>query len=466
MKLLTATWRWVDERTGLGKVVSVLVGHPVPRGARWAYVFGSAALFAFLLQVATGLALATVYVPATGEAYDSLQFITHEAPLGSLLRGLHYFGASAMVVLVGIHLIRVFLTASYKYPREVQWLSGVLLLVLTLGMAFTGQLLRWDQNAYWSLVVGAEQAGRTPFIGHWLAEFIIGGQTVGGNTLTRFFVLHVLLIPGLIVAFVGFHLYLVIRNGISEPPRVGEPVDPDTYRQGYEKRLKRDGVPFWPNAAWRDLTAGALVVLVVLVLAAVFGPAALDKPPDPTQINAHPRPDWYFWWYFALLALLPHGLEDYVILLGPALIGVLLLLVPFAGRKGERHVRRRPWALASVVLIVSVIAALTVAGKNADWSPRFDAVPLTAAEIGASQGPVYEGGMLFNAKGCLYCHSIEGHGGFRGPDLTDVADRLTNRQMTLRVLNGGYNMPAFAGILSSDEMRKLQAFLASRKRHP
>jgi ubiquinol-cytochrome c reductase cytochrome b subunit len=464
MKVLSTVWHWIDDRTGLTGVLKTLMRHPVPPGTKWAYVFGSATLAAFLLQVVTGVILATVYVPSASEAYESLKYITNEAAFGNVLRGMHFFGASAMVVLVGIHMIRVYLTGSYKFPREMNWISGVVLLGLTLGMAFSGQLLRWDQNAIWSLVVGAEQAGRVPLIGESLGEFILGGRTIGGSTLSRFFAVHVFVLPGLIFAVVGFHLYLVIRNGISEPPRKEANVDPKTYRKEYETLVKESGVPFWPDAAWRDAVAGCLVVLVVLGLAVMIGPIEIGKPPDPTLLDAHPRPDWYFWWYFALLALLPHGLEDYVIVLGPLAVGLVLFLLPLMWGRGSRHPARRPWAVLIVLLAVTLIGALTVAGYQTNWSPRFHADPITAEIIGSSSGPVYRGGQLFNAKGCIYCHTIQGHGGKRGPDLTFVADRRTEEQMMIRILNGGYNMPAYAPSLSADEMADLMAFLQTRTR--
>jgi ubiquinol-cytochrome c reductase cytochrome b subunit len=463
MKLAVRVWNWIEDRTGAAERFRPLLRHPVPRRARWSYVFGSATLAAFGLQVVTGIVLATVYVPSAGEAFDSLRFITEEAPLGSLIRGMHFWGASAMVILVGCHLLRVFLSGSYKFPREVNWLTGVVLLGLTLGMGFTGQLLRWDQNAVWSVVVGAEQAGRLPFIGAAAAEFLLGGATLGGATLSRFFAVHMLLLPLLILAGVGVHLALVLRHGISEPPRAGDPVDPATYRERYERLLEKDGVPFWPYAAWRDLVFAALVIAIVVALALVIGPAPLDRPPDPSLVNAHPRPDWYFWWYFALLAYLPPGLENVVIILAPLLGGAILIGVPFLAPRGERHPARRPLALAAVIFAVSVLAALTVAGKRERWSPRFDARPLTATEIGASSGPIYEGGMLFNTKRCLFCHTIEGQGGTRGPDLTLVGNRLTDEQLILRIANGAPNMPSFAGILSADELEQLVAFLGSRR---
>ncbi len=463
MTQLKKLWRWFDDRTGTSGLMGPLFNHLVPRGATWWYVFGTATLIAFLTQIATGIALSSMYVPSAGHAYQSLQYITQEATMGRWLRAIHYWGASAMVLFVGIHMIRVFLTGAYKFPREMSWITGVGLLAFTLLMGFTGQLLRWDQNAIWSVVVGAEQAGRMPYLGDFLARFLIGGGTVGGQTLSRFFALHVFLVPAMIFATLGLHLYLVLRNGISEPPKAGRPVDPRTYRQWYEKLLKREGVPFWPNAAWRDILFGTLVVVGIVVLAYIFGPPKLDNPPNPANVHAHPHPDWYLLWYFAVLALLPHGSEDYVMILGPLAVGAVLLLLPLLFNKGERAPLRRPWAMGVVLMTVTMIGTLWIAGRHENWSPRFDAGPLPESVIGASSGPVAEGGKLFQEKACIYCHQVAGHGGKRGPDLTTVADRRTVQEMKIRIANGGYNMPAFAGILSRTEMSDLLAFLETRR---
>lgn len=463
MSFLTRMWKWLDDRSGLSALVRPLLSHPVPPGATWWYVFGSATLFLFLLQVVTGIALATAYVPSAEGAYDSLQFITNEAAFGSLLRGLHEFGASAMIVLIGLHAIQVFLFGTYKYPRELNWLTGVVLLAVTLAMGFTGQLIRWDQDGLWSVLIAANMAGRTPLIGRQLANFLLAGDTVGATTLSRFFSFHVFFIPALIFAFIGIHIYLVLRNGISEPPAAGKPVNPATYRHEYEAMLAKEGMPFWPDAAWRDVLFGVAVIGVVFLLALVVGPSQLAARPDPSNINASPRPDWYFLWIFAALALLPGAVETYAILIAPLLAGVVLIALPLVFNRGERHPLRRPWAVASVLLIVMMVGTLWIAGERSPWSPDFTAQPLTAQQIGAANGPVAAGAQLFHDKGCQYCHAIDGQGGRRGPDLSTVGDRLSANELNVRILAGGNLMPPYANILTPAEVEELVAFLQSRK---
>jgi len=456
---------WLEDRTGVRAAVMPIMEHPVPRTG-WAYVLGSATLTAFIIQVVTGTALALAYIPSTSQAYDTLRFISNDAPFGRVLRGMHYFGASAMIVLIGLHAARVFLMGAYKYPREASWLSGVALLALTLGMGFTGQLLRWDQNAVWSVIVAAEQAGRLPGFGRTFARLILAGDTVGGATLSRFYAIHVFFIPALIFFFVALHLFLVLRNGISSPPKAGEPVDPATERARYEDHVKRDGVPFWPDAAWRDALGAFMVVLAVLVLALIFGPPLLDRPPDPSNIDASPRPDWYLLWYFAVLSLLPNGSEGPVIVLGPLLFFVVMALLPFLFRGGERSARRRPWAVAAMAVVVIIISVFWIQGAEAPWSPDFAAKPLPDDVVRSQDAAVRAGAVLFHDKACLYCHQIEGRGGRRGPDLSALAERLSRDQMIWRILNGGNNMPAFGGNMTPQEMDALVAFLETRGRTP
>jgi ubiquinol-cytochrome c reductase cytochrome b subunit len=460
-------WRIIDDLTGASRTMGPVLRHLVPhaRKSRWFYVLGSATLTVFILQVVTGTALSSAYVTGSGQAYDSLQFISHDR-LGHFLRGMHDLGASAMIILIGLHTIRVYLMASYKYPRQVNWLTGVVLLLLTLLMAFTGQLLRWDQNGFRTAVVAAEQAGKVPVIGGWIARAILAGDTAGGATLSRFFAAHVFFVPGLIFLFVGVHLYLVLHNGISEPPHVGERVDPRTYRPWYHALLARDGVPFWPDAAWRDLVFALLVVLAIVILALTLGPAPLGKPPDPTLVGASPRPDWYFLWYFALLSLIPKWLERWLIVLGPAVFGICLVALPLVAPRGERSPLRRPWSIVIVLGIMLTIGYYSSVGVVAPWSPRMDAPPLPPAVVGVTQGPIAAGARVFYEKGCEYCHLVSGYGGIRGPDLSFVGDALTADQMRTRIFSGAENMPSYANNLTDRELEDLIAFMQSRHRLP
>lgn len=455
-----------EERTGLFKLLGDLARHPVPPGTGWWYVLGSATLMCFIVQVVTGIALATRYISATGDAYNVLQYITNDAFLGHLLRGMHFFGASLMVLMVGIHMIQVFLMGCYKYPREFNWVTGVLLLFLVVSMAFTGQLLRWDQTAVWATVLAAEMLGRTPFIGKYLARFLLGGKTLGGATLSRFFAFHVFFLPACIFAIVAFHLYLVLHDGISAPPVRGHKVNPKTYRAEYEKLLEERGVPFWPDVAWRDVVVAFIVVMTIVSLAFFVGPPELGGPPNPSLLASDPRPDWYMLWYFGVLALLPRDMESVFMIGAPLCAVVFLLMVPVLWNKGERHPARRPWAVAAVITIVLAILAFWIEGSRSPWSPKFDAQPLSAELVGTTGGPVAIGAQLFHDKACEFCHTVDGNGGQRGPDLTGVAHRLTVDDIKIRIANGGGNMPAFAGILTHEEMDDLVAFLESRVTKP
>lgn len=442
-----------------------MMDHLVPAESKWAYVFGSATLFAFIVQVITGIGLAFLYQPSSGSAYESLLYIEHQAPFGSALRGIHYFGSSAMILLIGIHMMRVYIYASFKYPREMGWISGVILLLLTLGMGFTGQLLRWDNTGVWSAIVGAEQAGRVPLIGPWIAKFMLGGETIGGHTLSRFFALHVFLIPALLIGLIGLHIYLVVRNGISEPPKAGQPVDPKTYRQWYHEVLRKKGVPFWPHAAWRDMAFGLIVVTSIILLGVFVGAPEVGPPPAPSDIVAMPKPDWYFIWIFGVFALMPESMEDFAMAYAPIIVGLILFALPFVANKGERHPIRRPWAIAIVLLIVAIIGTFWYKGSQSAWSPNFDAKPLSAAVVGDVSKEAKSGAELFSTKACIYCHTISGQGGLRGPDLTTVSDRLSTDLITIKIVNGGVGMPPYGATLTQKQLNDLVKFLETRK-HP
>src|SRR5438067_4762282 len=267
---LRAVGEWLDARLGLRASLGPMLSHPIPRAVAgpmgWWYVFGSASLTLLLLQIVTGIGLALVYVPAADSAYESLLYLNYEQPLGWFLRALHYYAGSGMMVLVLAHMTQVFLHGAYKYPRELTWIVGVFLFVLTMGMFFTGQVLRWDPDAYWGLAVGGSMAGRVPVIGPWIVELMLGGPIIGGNSLSRFFALHVFVIPGLLLTFLAVHLWLVLKRGISAPPVPGKIVDPHTYQEEYDKELKTAGVPFFGEALLKDALFSSLTVIIIVML--------------------------------------------------------------------------------------------------------------------------------------------------------------------------------------------------------
>src|ERR1700730_3758097 len=200
MRLINPIGEWLDARLQLGSSICETMEHPVPREtASWFYVFGSAAFVVFMLQIVTGIMLALVYVPSAGEAWNSLQTLNHDVALGWFIRGLHGWGSNFMVAIVLIHMVQVFLFGAYKYPRELTWIVGVFLLLVTLGMAFTGQVLRFDQDAYWGLGIGASIASRVPVMGPSIVRLMLGGPIIAGATLSRFFALHVFVVPGLLI---------------------------------------------------------------------------------------------------------------------------------------------------------------------------------------------------------------------------------------------------------------------------
>jgi ubiquinol-cytochrome c reductase cytochrome b subunit len=308
----------------------------------------------------------------------------------------------------------------------------------------------------------ASMASRVPLLGDLLVDIIVAGQTVGGATLTRFYATHVFLIPAAMFVLVGLHLYLAIRHGVSEVPVPGRPVRRATYRKEYQELLHRDGIPFWPDFAWKDVVIALVIGSFVLLLAILLGAPELGPQADPTNLEAHPKPDWYFLWLFALLSYAPPALESLVIVGLPLLIGILLVIVPIVAPEGERSYVRRPWAVGTVAFAALSIGTLIWQGYRSPWAPVAHAELPTSVTAGL-QGGAARGAELFKDEACLACHSIGGQGGGRGPDLTAVGDRLSREQLTWRILYGGNNMPAYGQTMKPDELNALVAFLSERR---
>jgi ubiquinol-cytochrome c reductase cytochrome b subunit len=462
--------RWLDARLKVSESIWPMAMHPIPRGAAgpmgWWYIFGSASLTLLIVQILTGIGLALVYVPAADNTYESLMRLDYDVPLGWFLRALHYYSGSGMMVMVLLHMTQVFLFGAYKYPRELTWVVGVLLLLCTLGMFFTGQVMRWDPDAYWGVGVGACMAGRVPGLGPALVDLLLGGPILGADTLSRFFTLHVFVIPGALLILLAIHLWLVLKCGISAPPAPGQKVDPKTYDAEYEEELKK-GVPFLGEAFIKDGLFSALAVIAVVVIAAVVGPKGPTGLTDPAQPGANPRPEWPFLWLFGLLSLSPPAIETFIMLVFPVVMIVVLLLVPFVANRGERAPSKRPVAVLAVIIIATLLGILTYQGATSPWSPVMaawssDPVPVRIVE--RSTPLELQGSLVFQNKNCRNCHALDGLGGHKGPDLTTVGTRLTRDQLIDQVSNGtpgGGNMPAYGKQVSPAEMTALVAFLTS-----
>ncbi len=463
MRLIASIGKWLDARLQVGATIRETAEHPVPREtASWFYVFGSAAFVVFMLQIVTGIMLALIYVPSAGEAWNSLQTLNHSIALGWYIRALHGWGSDFMVAIVLIHMVQVFLFGAYKFPRELTWIVGVLLLLVTLGMAFTGQVLRFDQDAYWGLGIGASIASRVPLMGPSIVHLLLGGPIIAGATLSRFFALHVFVVPGLLIAFVAVHLLMVVKLGINEWPVPGRVVRKATYIKEYHELTKKDGIPFVPAAVWKDLFFGGFILLSIAVCAAYYGPFGPSGPPDPTIIQTAPRPDFFFLWLYAVLSLLPPSMETPALLIGPVVVILALLLLPFVFGEGEKSWRRRPIAVLTILLVAVAMGTFTRLAGDAPWSPVMDAwsrIPIPSDFLQKRSALERQGALVFQLKQCHNCHSLDNQGGKRAPALDSVALRQTQNQLIRQVIQGGGNMPAYGKNLSPAETTALVAFL-------
>jgi ubiquinol-cytochrome c reductase cytochrome b subunit len=458
-------YNWFERRLGLGQPVIEAMEHPVPSNtSSWWYVFGSAATVLLVLQIMTGVLLALVYSASASEAWNSLQALDHTVHLGWFLRAMHGWGSDFMIAIVLIHMAQVFLFGAYKFPRELTWIIGVFLLLLTLGMAFTGQVLRFDQDAYWGLGIGASIVSRVPFIGGPLVGLMLGGPIIAGPTLTRFFALHVFVIPGILIMLVGLHVWMVLRLGINDWPMPGRIVRKSTYDREYHELTKATGIPFVPDAAWKDAIFAAAIMLSVIACALLFGPFGPTGQPDPTIIQTAPKPDFAFLWIYAVLAYLPADLETPVLFIAPVLAIGGMLLLPLVAGEGEKHWSRRPIAVLMVAVIAVTLGVFTRLGTYTPWSPIMDAWtsdPIPPAYLRDRTPLEREGALVLQNKQCRNCHSIGGEGGLRGPALDAVASHMTEDQIIRQVLQGGGNMPAYGNALNPSETTALVRFLTT-----
>lgn len=472
-------FHWIDQRTGLNKLLHEALDEPIPGGARYAYIFGSGLLFIFLSQVITGVFLALYYVPSVDHAHTTVAYITKVVAAGSFLRSLHVYGASAMVIIVILHLTQTFLYGSYKGKRELLWVSGTILFTLVMGMAFTGYLLPWDQKSYFATAVGTNVASEVPLIGGFAKELMRGGDQIGALTLSRFFVMHVFYIPALIFLFVAIHIYLFRKAGAAGP--ISEsPVEP---RQKTES--------FYPRQLLMDL-GFALLLVVALGFAAYFAPAGLGPLANPADTHFLPRPEWYYRPLFEWLKIW-HGQAEFArIVIIPSIIVVLFVGLPFIDRK---RLERRPWRRPVALGIFSFIfIGLVTLGAYSYYQDSHDKDvakqlaqqhrrevqyikrPFKPQMVGGStlQQPAQHSGTpsplaaqgkkIYQSKACYACHGQGAVGSSFAPKLMGVGQKYSTAQLEhlfkhpLPKMNAG-GMPHF--MFTADQVKALRSYLDS-----
>jgi ubiquinol-cytochrome c reductase cytochrome b subunit len=456
---------WVDERTGINAVMRAALDEPIPGGARWVYVFGSALLTTLLLQFVTGILLTFYYVPSIDHAHTTVSYIQKVVELGWLVRGIHYYGASAIIALLGLHLAQVFVWGAYKDRREALWLVGVILLQLVLGFGFTGYLLPWDQKAYFGTGVAGGIAGSIPLVGSSVSQVMLGGPGLGQPTLSRFFSIHVFVLPMLTGLLIAIHLYLFRYRGPAGPMEVTEADLAKTNR-------------FYPMQFFKDTVASVVIVALLAVLAYVR-PAILGPKADPS-VGFVPRPEWYFLWAFQLLKVMPAFLGGVVM---PGVLFGALALAPFVDRSPLRTLRSRLVYIAIFVAALAVIGALTGTALYNDMNdPKiaqqeeaardYMSKPFEPDSIGgsgarpaetAAAAPIPPAPAAF-ATNCAGCHGAEAQGGV-GPSLHGVTakpKRSTDDVVKLIADPTAYGiktMPGFPDIPEADR-RAIAEWLA------
>lgn len=433
---------WLDERYKIKALWKTLSDRPIPGGASWFYVLGASLIVIFLLQMLTGISLTLYYAPTPDHAYASVKYIETEAPFGSFVRGLHHWGASFMMVIVALHMLRVFIFGSYKKPREVVWLIGVGLVLIVGGFAFTGYLLPWDQKAYWATVVGTNVAGTVPVVGGLLLNIIRGGTELGNLTLSRFFAIHTYVLPWSLALLAFLHVFLLERAGAGGAWNASHRNPPFTE-------------PLFPHQIFRDTIFIALLIVSLAALALLF-PAPLEPQADPTDSSYNPRPEWYFYFVFQMLRIFEGKFEVLGTVVLPTIAIAALLLLPFIDRNPERDPRKRQAMVALAALIVASVLGLTIAGAKA---------PIVSAPAVTSPS-VLAGRILYDRNGCAACHMIHGKGGKIGPDLTHIggrrdADWHMRHFKNPQAVSPGSIMPKVA--LTDKELKELTDYMLSLK---
>ncbi len=384
--MLRKIWDWLDDRAGVRDAMRHALDERLPQRVGWAHVLGSGAMFLFIVQAVTGVLLAMNYSPSPDHAYWSILYIMNDVTMGKVIRGLHHWGASLMFIVVVLHMLRVFVYAAYKPPRELTWMVGVFLLMVVVGFSFTGYLLPWDQKAYWATQVGTEIPGTTPVVGPYLKQVMRGGDELGARTLSRFFAVHVLVLPALILLLIPLHLYLMRRKG-ETPPFTDE---------SYEQVEKP--VTFYPFQLFKDTVFAGVLLAILFLLTLVVG-VHLEGMADPTPGSYVPRPEWYFLPIFQMLKFkIFEGKNEWLgAVLLPNVALIVLLLLPFLDRNPSRLPRKRIFAISSAFVVL--LTAIVLGGIAYVQTPEQPPQMMLNQEA-------YLGKRLFQEKGCIGCHPL------------------------------------------------------------
>jgi len=397
---------WLENRTGIQTAIKNFLYEDIPASSGWHQVIGSMAVFFFIVQVFTGGLLAFNYAPTPGEAYNSVKYIMTELTAGPLIRGLHHWGASMMLVIVVLHMLQVFLYGAYKKPREATWMVGCVLLLIVLAFGLTGYLLPWDNRAYWGTVVTTQIMSQAPIAGQYLTRLIGGGSGVGNVTFSRFYALHTILLPPLTIIIIGIHVYLVRKHGVA-------PAADDT-----APRRK-----FYPEQVFKD-TVGVTIAFLILFTLAVVARAPLGRLADPTDTSFIPRPEWYFLFLFQTLKFFKGPMEAVGSVVLPGLAVLTLFLIPFIDRGPMLRLGKRTFAISFAVLAAIAWTGLTTAAVMTTPSSE-EEVEVTfpgtqALEAGQHLSTEELVGLSYYRKlNCKACHPGAGKRGI-GPDLTQM----------------------------------------------
>jgi ubiquinol-cytochrome c reductase cytochrome b subunit len=457
---LAAAGEWLEHRTGLIGQVQHFLYEEIPASSGWHQVLGSVALFMFMVQMFTGIMLAFNYAPTPGDSYDSLRYILTALTAGSLMRGLHHWGASMIVVIVVLHMVQTFLWGAYKKPREATWMIGVVLLLVTMAYGLTGYLLPWDNRAYWGTMVTTQIAAMSPGLGPYLTRLLGAADGVGVVTFARFYAMHVLILPPATILLVALHVYLVRRHGVAPNPE----------DEGKPKKM------FFPMQVFKD-TVAIFIAFAILFMLAVAAHVPLEQMADPTDTSYIPRPEWYFLFLFQLLKLFNGPLEVVGAVVLPGLAVLTLILVPFIDRGAMLKVTKRTFAIAVVFLAAVCWSGLTMAAVKStppqesavDFSYPTDWMQLTPEKLAVSKLPdtpafAVKGAAVYQANHCSACHQVNGVGGKLGPALNGLSKRQTRSWVEQHFqepqkLSPGTPMPPYK--LPAPDMSNLTLYLFS-----